>query len=587
MSSPLAGITESSPILVQRSELAPDYAHIPHWRKKFTGFISENGISEEERGKWSLIFSEMATNAIRHGIPSAEGKNPLIILRWWIEEGTLWLEVSDPGKGPSENLRQHPHLPDDPLSETGRGLYIIKDFVDFWQPYQNPHGFTLRVGKTYEFLHYQLPQNPETEMILDELSDCYENLTLFHALFETLVKGGNFRSFVKSALNLFTTSGNYRYLHLEGCPELPLPEFADLTGEQAFQTFGSADPSLWKQFQTRDHVQWNTIESTPSPFADPKSITGGCVVPLKHRELVVGCLAVQRNDETSAWRTTDIRPLSSLAEILSIALTFAITDREQEDKRRIRHELSIATKLQRELLGQSESLQAIPGYRLFARCLPAHEVGGDFCEFRRDPQGRIAFTIIDVMGKGISAAMLGGIFRSHFLHFASGDSEPGLFLEKLNRALKSQISERVMFITATVGRLCPETGSVTMANAGHTPTLVFGENTSQPQEFPAVGPPLGIFSEVQYPGQTYTMIPGDRIVLVTDGLFEWNDQNGQIFGWERLLKWLGSGQDDPAEILWNKITDLIKGSSQTPSVARDDQTLMVLTRLSDEKNTRY
>ena len=581
MNGPLPGITESTPILVHRSVLAPVMAHLPHWRNRLINFLEENRLPEQEVRQWALVFSEMVTNAIRHSTAGSGEKEPTgeIILRWWIEEGVVWLEVNDHGQGPPEELLRAPRLPENPLDEGGRGLYIIRQFCDFWQPTKNARGFTFRIGKAYQSLHYQLPENPELELILDELSDCYENLTLFHTLFETLVKGGNFQTFVASALDIFSSTGNYPHLHLEAHPGHPVPEMASLAALTHYGTFGSAQPELWDAFTERDHLTWQDTDPPSSPFAVPESQAGGCVVPLKHREEVVGCLAVQRKDESKGWRTTDLRPLSSLAEILSIALTFSINDREQEEKRRMRHELSIATQLQRELLGQSDHVPELPGYALFGRCAPAQEVAGDFCEFKQHPDGSVAFAIIDVMGKGISAAMLGGIFRSHFLDFATEQQSPGAFLERLNRSLDAQLSDRVMFITATVGRLHPQAGEITLSNAGHTPTILLPANDKQPGEHKAVGPPLGLFPNLSYATQTIPLHPGDRLVLVTDGLYEWTSSSGDQFGWPALVDWLQRHRTEEAEVLWQKIDALIRSDhSLTDESMSDDQTLLIITR---------
>ena len=199
-------------------------------------------------------------------------------------------------------------------------------------------------------------------------------------------------------------------------------------------------------------------------------------------------------------------------------------------------------------------------------------------EVRQNSDGEYLGCVIDVMGKGVSAAILAGIFRSQFIAYSLRTRAPlGGFLERCNRALEIQLGDATMFITAYVFRLDPKTNEFAYSAAGHPPALLFRKDGSESQ-LQSEGPPIGLFEDATYKESSITLDPGDRIVLVTDGLYEWTDGK-TIFGWDEMLDWFREHRGETADVIWDKMNEKMIAARREINIEQeDDETLLILTR---------
>jgi serine phosphatase RsbU (regulator of sigma subunit) len=153
---------------------------------------------------------------------------------------------------------------------------------------------------------------------------------------------------------------------------------------------------------------------------------------------------------------------------------------------------------------------------------PANEVGGDFFHVEGTPEGGLLVVIGDVAGKGLKAAMnvsmlMGALRRTP-------ERSPGKILESLNRVLVDSDS----FTTCQAAYFSPN-GELLMANAGHLPPYL---NT---QEVPIPGGlPLGVLGEPAYDEIRLYLHPGDRLLLMSDGVVEARHSTGELFGFDRV-----------------------------------------------------
>ena len=147
------------------------------------------------------------------------------------------------------------------------------------------------------------------------------------------------------------------------------------------------------------------------------------------------------------------------------------------------------------------------------------EVGGDFYAFLlRDPK-RLAVVIGDACGRGPEGAKLLPHVLAVLDQLSSSVSRPSLLLQALNRELAGRLpSDR--FVTGAVLELDAETGTLTIANAGHVPAVVRSGNGEVTVVGRASGPPLGIFAEHSYLDESYPVTSGDVVVFMTDGVLE-------------------------------------------------------------------
>ena len=171
-------------------------------------------------------------------------------------------------------------------------------------------------------------------------------------------------------------------------------------------------------------------------------------------------------------------------------------------------------------------------FSLFAECCPAREVGGDFYDFFHLSDGRIAFLVADVSGKGIPGAMFmmeaKNIIKSCLTEFA----DIAEAVTEANRRLCGS-NRAEMFVTAWIGVL-DDAGAVEYVNAGHNRPFIRHADGSIEKVMRKGGRFLGMFEEATYRANVLTLGRGDVLCLYTDGVTEAMNAKGEQFGEGRL-----------------------------------------------------
>ena len=192
----------------------------------------------------------------------------------------------------------------------------------------------------------------------------------------------------------------------------------------------------------------------------------------------------------------------------------------RQEETRMSTELAAARSVQLQLI--PETPPVTPGYVVESVYLPASEVGGDFFQVRPADDCSLLIVVGDVSGKGLKAAMtvsaIVGALRGCTVR------TPAKVLSYLNSALYGQVSG---FFTCCAALIESE-GKVTIANAGHLPPYLNGEELAV-----AHGLPLGIAHENTYDEQIWQLGAGQRLTFVSDGVVEARDASGQLYGFER------------------------------------------------------
>jgi hypothetical protein len=206
--------------------------------------------------------------------------------------------------------------------------------------------------------------------------------------------------------------------------------------------------------------------------------------------------------------------------IVIILIIFVRFLRIQRDQERASSELEAARSVQ-ELMIPHERVET-PGYEVDSIYNPANEVGGDFFHLQSTPDGGLLVVIGDVAGKGMKAAMsvsmlMGALRRTP-------ERSPARILESLNRVLSGSDS-----FTTCQAALFGANGEVILANAGHLPPYL----NSQEIDVPG-GLPLGVLPQIQYEEIRLYLHPGDRLLLLSDGVVEARRPTGELFGFDRM-----------------------------------------------------
>lgn len=238
--------------------------------------------------------------------------------------------------------------------------------------------------------------------------------------------------------------------------------------------------------------------------------------------------------------TVDVRAsseFSSLSDDINSTVT-TLKHYIDEAAARIDKELEFARSIQLSALpSQFPAFPDVKEVDLYATMHTAKEVGGDFYDFYALPGGRIAFLIADVSGKGVPAAM----FMMRAKTLIKNLAEEGLPVNEIFNRANDQLCEgndAGMFVTAWIGIIDTRTGFVAYANAGHNPPLVYRKDGSFEFLRGRAGLVLAGMPEMRYKAQEFTLAPGDRIFLYTDGVTEATRRDNELYGDARLRQFL-------------------------------------------------
>jgi len=198
-------------------------------------------------------------------------------------------------------------------------------------------------------------------------------------------------------------------------------------------------------------------------------------------------------------------------------------------------ELDKAREIQEGLL--PKKIPQVKGLEVAGTWQPARVVGGDYFDVLKFSESKIAVCIGDVVGKGISAALLMANLQASFRAFASEAVSPGTLVGRLNEVISSNIAAD-KFITFCYCMINTTDNRLTYASAGHCPPILF-HKSGEAIPLKEAGTPLGIFPDRKYEDAGLQLESGDRLVLYTDGLTEVMNSDEQEFGELRLVE-LGS-----------------------------------------------
>ena len=197
--------------------------------------------------------------------------------------------------------------------------------------------------------------------------------------------------------------------------------------------------------------------------------------------------------------------------------------------------------------------------RFFDRYWPNGAVGGDFFSVLPLSDTFAGVFLCDVMGHGVRAALVTAMVRALLEGLRPLARDPGRLLSEMNRELLAIFGKAAVpvFLSAFYATFDTTTGNLEYANAGHPVPILArrGEMHASPLgAAPGMpGPPLGVRPDARFTTAHAALIPGDLLLLFTDGLFEVADASGETFGEDRLLEVVRRNLDRPVNRLFDDI----------------------------------
>ncbi len=301
------------------------------------------------------------------------------------------------------------------------------------------------------------------------------------------------------------------------------------------------------------------------------------LTPARRILLVAGIILVisARVITTNAGQGSGVRiEYEGLRLFLGLASIILVLLLELKDKLLAHSELQAGRVVQRAM--HPERAPLIPGWSVWLFTRPANEVGGDLVDFMKLNDKRFGFTVGDVAGKGLGAALLMVKIQATLRALAPDYESLGRLTVKLNEILtRDSIPSRfasLLFVQCT-----SDSGTVRYVNAGHMPPLlVRGTGVQELEKGEAA---LGLSPATVYAEHELHLERGESIVLYSDGIIEAQNLQGEFFGAERFKSLCSTlGKSTPQAVGERIIADveLFAGGAR-PS---DDLSLAILQRSS-------
>jgi sigma-B regulation protein RsbU (phosphoserine phosphatase) len=242
----------------------------------------------------------------------------------------------------------------------------------------------------------------------------------------------------------------------------------------------------------------------------------------------------------------------------------------RRQERQLERDIAMAREVQLRLL--PPAAPSHPHADMAVRFLPARTIGGDLYDFIDYGPGRTAIVLGDVSGKAapaaLFAALVSGIMRSAAVHLP----EPAHMLALLNDALQERKLES-QYVTLLFALWNDETQTLQVANSGAVQPIFC--RAGQSVTVKAEGFPLGLFPDVTYEELNQATEPGDALVFVSDGILDAENEQGDMYGEERLAGLLCAHHDEAAQQIADAIlADVTK--FQGAKDRFDDETIIVL-----------
>ena len=296
--------------------------------------------------------------------------------------------------------------------------------------------------------------------------------------------------------------------------------------------------------------------------------------PLLDGEGCSGLIVLSSRASVRSFSESDLEELVFLAAAAAMRMRNIALAEEAAKRRVLEKELALARQIQMALL--PAELPDVAGVELHASNIPTRAVSGDLYQVVVRRAGRECVVLLaDVSGKGVAASLLTASLEA----LAAGPIEVGHPPEDICTRLSRRLYARTTaerYATAFVGVLHTETGRFCWTNAGHNPPILLRASGDH-LELRATGLPLGLFPIGDYERSECTLLPGDLVVVYTDGVIEAANAKAEEYGLPRLIQLCRAHDSRPLSELGAALeADLESFASGVPFA--DDRTFVMLRR---------
>lgn len=267
-------------------------------------------------------------------------------------------------------------------------------------------------------------------------------------------------------------------------------------------------------------------------------IRSAMCVPLLHQDEVLGVIYGDRTSTSTPYMDEDIDFFAGIAQQISIGLVNARLLQDQKAMAALAHDVDTARKIQNRLLPRD--LPSEGKLRVAALNDPGARVSGDYYDVIDCGNGKTWVLIADVTGEGVPAALLMANLQAAVRVTVGESDDPAELMMRWSNLIEHN-TDPSKFVTAVLALVDPETGTISLTNAGHCPPVVVRESEPFISELEGEGGlPLGVLRDAQYVTETYELGTDPyALFLYTDGVIEAMSAGQELFETHRLLAELG------------------------------------------------
>jgi sigma-B regulation protein RsbU (phosphoserine phosphatase) len=293
-------------------------------------------------------------------------------------------------------------------------------------------------------------------------------------------------------------------------------------------------------------------------------------VPLIYKNKVIGVLDIEHT-RAYYFNEDHERAITTLAAQIAIAIENArLYQRIAQQEQRLEHDLAMAREVQLRLLPPTTPKHIHAEFA--AKFLAARTIGGDVYDFLQFDSNCTGIVLGDVSGKAAAAALFAAVVSGVIRSLASGTLTPSAMLEALNDSLQERRLDS-QYVAMVYAVWNDSNQTLQIANAGATQPIFC--RSGEVETIRAEGFPLGMFPEAKYEEFSLATRPGDSIVFFSDGIPDAQNEAGEMFGDELLMKVIFENQHKSATDLADTILDEVT-KFQGDVDRFDDETVVVL-----------
>lgn len=289
---------------------------------------------------------------------------------------------------------------------------------------------------------------------------------------------------------------------------------------------------------------------------------------------VLGVIHVDSRDVLNGFDQADLEVLAGIAGQAAQAVEQAVAHDRRVQQEQIKRDLELAHRVQQGLLPTKPP--DIEGYEVFDFYEPAQQVGGDFFAYVPLSEGRLAFVLADVSGKGVSAALVMAALSADVRYCLASERDLAKAVSLINESfLRGGWDDR--FATLVVAVLDPRSHHVTLASAGHLPVFLREASGTVRTVGTDLGClPLGLDATRGYTSCELDLAPGNTLVFYTDGISEAMDHEQRLYGLERLEEILAGPSGEAGELGRRILADVERHAAG--QIRSDDMCLVCVGR---------